>query len=56
MAVGFSDDQLMVGCLTGPTAFHTQGRGGGGGLTKIYTGNLRPKVQPLNALVYTMHS
>ena len=54
MAVGFSDDQLMVGCLTGPTAFHTQGRAGG--LTKIYTGNLRPKVQPLNALVYTMHS
>ena len=24
MAVGFSDDQLMVGCLTGPTACHTQ--------------------------------
>ena len=31
MAVGFSDDQLMVGCLTGPTACHTQGPGGGGG-------------------------
>ena len=51
MAVGFSDDQLMVGCLTGPTACHTQGPGG---LTKIYTGNLRPKVQPLDALVCTI--
>ena len=23
MAVGFSDDQFMVGCLTGPIACHT---------------------------------
>ena len=51
MAVGFSDDQLMVSCLTGLTACHTQGPGG---LTEIYTGSLRPKVQPLNALVYTI--
>ena len=56
MAVGFSDDRLMVGYLTGPTACHTQGPGGGGGgLTKICTGNLPPKVQPLDALVYTSH-
>ena len=55
MAVGFSDDQLMVGYLTGPTACHTQGPEGGGGLTKICTGNLRPKVQSLDALVNTSH-
>ena len=56
MAVGFSDDRLMVGYLTGPTACHTQGPGvGGRGLTKICTGNLRPKVQPLDALVYNSH-
>ena len=51
IAVGFSDDQSMVGCLTGPTACHTQGPGE---LTMIYTGNLRPKVKRLNTLVYTI--
>ena len=51
MAVGFSNDRSMVSCLIGPAACHTHGLGEL--LINIYTGSLRPKLKPLNTLLYS---